>query len=312
MNNLRKSFNRFCFKHRNKGIPNLMLFIILGNAVVYLMSIIQNNYMLYDLLCFDRTLILQGQVWRLFSFIFTSFYRDNILLTAISYLCYYSIGRAIENSWGALRFNLFYLSGILLMDIFAMAFGGILVYVDWYAIDCSSLYYDMGVSLNFSLFLVYATLYPDNHFLLFFIIPVKAWIFAFIDIGQILLEAVSMSYPVFYFPHNLFPLIPLINYFLFMGKDFLNVIPLSWQANFRRLFRKKRKKSADEPKVIPFPQAGSFEATVAKPKGPYNHICTICGRTDESHPDLEFRYCSRCNGYYCYCIDHINNHEHVQ
>ena len=312
MKNLRKSFNRFCFKHRDKGIPNLMLFIVLGNAVVYLMSIIQNNYMLYDLLCFDRALILQGQVWRLFSFIFTSFYRDNILLTAISYLCYYSIGRAIENSWGALRFNLFYLSGVLLMDAFAMAFGGIMIPVNGYMIDCSSLYYDMGVSLNFSLFLVYATLYPNNHFLLFFIIPVKAWIFAFIDIGQILLEAVSMSYPVFCFPHNLFPLIPLINYFLFMGKDFLNVIPLSWQANFRRLFRKKRKKSADEPKVIPFPQAGSFEATVAKPKGPYNHICAVCGRTDESHPDLEFRYCSRCNGYYCYCLDHINNHEHVQ
>ena len=52
--------------------------------------------------------------------------------------------------------------------------------------------------------------------------------------------------------------------------------------------------------------------TPVKPKEAYTHRCTICGRTDVSHPDLEFRYCSRCNGYHCYCIDHINNHEHIQ
>ena len=43
----------------------------------------------------------------------------------------------------------------------------------------------------------------------------------------------------------------------------------------------------------------------------YTHKCTVCGRTDTDYPDLEFRYCSKCNGYYCYCIDHINNHVHI-
>jgi hypothetical protein len=27
---------------------------------------------------------------------------------------------------------------------------------------------------------------------------------------------------------------------------------------------------------------------------------------------LEFRYCSKCNGYFCYCQDHISNHTHVE
>ena len=44
----------------------------------------------------------------------------------------------------------------------------------------------------------------------------------------------------------------------------------------------------------------------------YTHKCTVCGRTDVSNPELEFRYCSKCNGYYCYCSDHINNHSHIQ
>ena len=45
---------------------------------------------------------------------------------------------------------------------------------------------------------------------------------------------------------------------------------------------------------------------------PYRHKCTVCGRTDADYPNLEFRYCSKCKGYYCYCIDHINNHAHIQ
>ena len=48
------------------------------------------------------------------------------------------------------------------------------------------------------------------------------------------------------------------------------------------------------------------------PKAPYTHRCTVCGRTDVSNPELEFRYCSRCKGYYCYCQDHINNHVHIE
>ena len=99
MKKLRQRFNRFSFQNRNKGIPNLMLYIVLGNAIVYLLSMSQKDFSLYNILCFDRNAILQGQVWRLASYVFTSFSSDNLLLTAISYLCYYSIGKAIENVW---------------------------------------------------------------------------------------------------------------------------------------------------------------------------------------------------------------------
>jgi len=100
-----------------------------------------------------------------------------------------------------------------------------------------------------------------------------------------------------------------MNYFLFFGKDVGNVIPMSWKANFRRLFRNKPAKKTG---TIPFPSAGSYEATVATPKAPYTHRCTVCGRTDVSNPELEFRYCSRCSGYHCYCSDHISNHSHIE
>lgn len=283
MKNLRRNFERFCLRNRNKGIPNLMLYICIGNAVMYVISMVTRNYTLYNLLSFNRRLILQGQVWRLFTYPLT-YLTSNILLMAISLLCYYSLGNAMERMWGTLKFNIFYLTGVVLMDIYAMIF------------NCSAnVYY-----LNMSLFLGYATLFPDASFLLFFIIPVKAWVLALFDLVIILLGVFSPPFTA----ANLFPLIALGNYFLFFGKDVLNVIPLSWQGNARKLFHKKPK----QPKVIQF----HVSQKPQEPKQNYNHRCTVCGRTDVSNPELEFRYCSKCKGYYCYCQDHINNHVHIQ
>ena len=295
---MRKRFERFCFQNRDKGIPNLMLYLCIGTAVVYLFSFATDNWILYNVLGFDRELILQGQVWRLFTYPLLT-YRSNILLQLMYLVCYYSLGRAIENVWGTLRFNLFYLSGVVMMDIYCMLFGG-----------TADVYY-----LNLSLFLSYATMYPESNFLLFYIIPVKAWIFAILDLVLVLNGLI-----VYPFPENLFSVISLANYFLFFGKDVLNVIPLSWRMNARRLFRRKKASSGStgsseaqpRPRVVPFPSAGSHQATVATVKAPYTHKCTVCGRTDVSHPDLEFRYCSRCNGYHCYCQDHISSHTHIE
>ena len=291
MKDLRRRFNRFCFQHRSKGIPNLMLYISLGCALVYLMTQMTQNALLYSLLVFDREAILHGQVWRLITYPLT-FYNSNLLLMAVALFCYYSIGRAMEHIWGTLRFNLFYFCGVILMDIWCMIFGG--------RADVTY--------LNLSLFLSYATMFPDAQFLLFFIIPVKAWIFALVDLLMVLYSLLADP-----FPYNFFSVISLANYFLFFGSDVLNVIPMSWRMNARRLFGKKNyAPKQDRPKVVPFPKADSYEATTAKPQTPYTHKCTICGRTDVSNPELEFRYCSRCSGYHCYCEDHISNHSHIE
>lgn len=293
MKKLRSKFERFCYQHRTKGIPNLMLYVTLGSAIVYILSMLDESYTLYKALCFDRGLILQGQVWRLFTYVFT-FDAGSLLFTAIGLICYYSLGRAMENVWGTLRFNLFYLSGIVMMDIFCLIFGG------WADISY----------LNMSLFLGYATMYPDAQFLLLYIIPVKAWIFALFDLALTAYQVIMLT-ATGLFPYSLFPLVAIANYFLFFGKEVLNVIPLSWRANASRLFRKAPKNTSGK-KPIQFYTAGSYQATTASVKAPYTHRCTVCGRTDLSNPELEFRYCSRCNGYHCYCQEHISNHTHVQ
>ncbi len=279
MKSLRSRFERFCYRNREKGIPNLMLYVTLGSAIVYLLSLFDGSYTLYNALCFNRELILQGQVWRLFTYVFT-FDAGHLLMTAIALFCYYTLGRAIEMVWGTFRFNLFYLSGVVLMDIFCMILGG-----------AADVYY-----LNMSLFLAYATMYPEARFLLLYIIPVKAWIFAVVDLVLTIYSVVMLTVAGL-FPYSLFPLVAIANYFLFFGKDVVNVIPLSWRMKL------SRKKPKAQPKVV---------FRVVEKKEVFNHKCVVCGRTDVTNPELEFRYCSRCSGYHCYCEEHINNHSHIE
>ena len=286
--NLRTRFERFCFKNRDKGIPNLMLYIAIGNAIVSFFSMANGGSFLYYLLCFDKDLILQGQVWRLFSYVFTQ--TGSSLLSLLFLYFFYLLGRYVENEMGSFKFNLYYLSGILMMDAFAMIFASSEFFL---------LYAEMSTYLHLSLLLTFATLNPHSQFMIMFIIPIKGWVIGLIYMVIVLLDVFNLTFPTLFFPHNLFPLVALGNYLLFMGKDIKNLIPLSW-----------RKKKRQAQKTAPNHGTIQFRT---EPKTPeYSHRCTVCGRTDVSNPELEFRYCSRCNGYFCYCEEHISNHTHVQ
>ena len=103
------------------------------------------------------------------------------------------------------------------------------------------------------------------------------------------------------------PLVPLANYFLFFGSDVQNLFPNSWR--YRRPKQHNPGPYAAGAKPNPNWAKGYQSKTGERP---YRHKCTVCGRTDTDYPNLEFRYCSKCNGYYCYCMDHINNHVHIQ
>lgn len=309
MGNLRRNFERFCYKNRNKGIPNLMLYIVIGSAIVYLLSLINGGSALYELLCFDKAKILKGQVWRLATYVLTYAPGSNPLLILIGLYFFYHLSRHIEIVMGTFKFNLFYFSGILLMDLFAMLFcptsdvliSGTSVPAEYFTY---MVYGDMALYLHMSLILLFATTNPSAQFLIFFIIPVRAWLIGMLDILLLLISVFNMSYPITMFPHNLFPLVGVLNYLLYVGKDVMNLFPFLQKIN-----RRKPQNKNTQAGPIPFGKNASKSQTTASA---YTHRCTVCGRTDVSDPELEFRYCSRCNGYYCYCQDHINNHTHIE
>ena len=315
MKNLRRKFNVFCFKHRDKGIPNLMLYIALGTGLVSFMTMINGGSVLYDLLAFDKAKILQGQVWRLVSWLLTDILSANPLINILFLYFFYRLGRAVEMTIGTFKFNLFYLGGVVLMDVFAMIFcptqdviiGNYMVSAEQFAY----LYGDMAYYLHLSLVLAYATSYPDSQFLIFFIIPIRAWVMALFYLIMVGINVFNMCYPVNLLPHALFPLIGLLNYFIFFSGEMSNLLPLSWRAKLKRKSGSARHKAAPG-KPIPFPNGADYRKNTAPAKADYTHRCAVCGRTDTSHPELEFRYCSRCNGYHCYCEEHISNHTHIE
>ena len=279
MNELRKKWNRFLYNNSGKGIPNLMLFISIGTLIVYFFTIIDPSKVLYRFLCFNRTAILHGQVWRLITYIFIPTSQGIWLFLLL--FAYYGIGRMVENVWGTLKFNLFYLCGVVIMDIAGLILN-----------QTATTYY-----LNLSLFLALATMYPDNKVLLMYIIPIKMKYLAWVYLAFTVLDVVRGDF---------FSVFALLNYFIFFGSDVKNVLPGGGTP-------RPHKKRPSAPSGHQRPNA-NWASSYKSSNGqkPYHHKCTVCGRTDTDYPDLEFRYCSKCSGYHCYCIDHIINHVPIQ
>ncbi len=311
MKNLHHQMERFYYKNRNKGIPNLMLYIVLGTGLVSIFDLVNGGYVLYQLLIFDKAKILQGQVWRLVTWLFTDLSSGNPLLNLLFLYFFYRLGRMVEMTIGTFKFTLFYLAGFVLMNVFAMVFcPAEYVIVAGYPIHL--LYSRMAYYLHLSLVLAFATSYPDSQFYIFYIIPIRAWVMALVYLLVVGIDVMNMCYPVNLMPHALFPLVGLLNYFLLFGGDIPNLLPPTWRAKMRKHAAPVRHRPAPG-RPIQFPGADAAPQPKAQPaKADYTHRCTVCGRTDVSHPHLEFRYCSKCNGYHCYCQDHISNHTHIE
>lgn len=291
MKDLRRRFERFCLKNRGKGIPNLMLVIAIGNLVVYVLSRVDPSNIVYSYLCFSRSAILRGQVWRLFTYVFT-YLNDTagiyLFLAVVSLFCYYQFGKILESYWGPFRFNLYYLTGLLLTDLAALLLGS--------GADAAA--------LNLSLFLAVATIAPEARVLLLFFIPLKMKYMAWVYLGGTVLSVFCICAS----PRS---------------SRSTGCCPSCRCSTICFLRQRRQKHPAGRPALSPAQNyrttgtgarpnanwAGSYHSKTGEK--PYRHKCTVCGRTDTDYPNLEFRYCSKCNGYYCYCIDHINNHVHI-
>lgn len=271
--------DRFCAKHPRFGISNLMLYIVIGQVAVFILDLFFRGMLSSYWLPFSRDLILHGQVWRLVTFIFLPSDSGNPFFLLLGCYFYYWIGTMLEREWGTARFTLFYLSGVVLSVLSGMILG------------ITDIYY-----INLSIFLVIATLYGEMQVLLFFVIPIKMKWMALIDVALILV-AVIQNLMYGSWVGALLPLASFVNYFIFTWPF--------WGAKLGVLRRRA------DPKVVNFKRVQKQAQKQARATGGYRHKCAVCGITDADDPNMEFRYCSKCDGYYCYCMNHINNHVHI-
>lgn len=264
---------RFCYNHPYFGIKNLMLYITIANVAFWVLGAINRPFLSY--LTFDAALILRGQVWRLVTFML--YPPSTGLLAFIAFYFYYWIGNTLEQYWGTGQFTIYFFSGVILTIIY----GFVIYFATGLNVRLDSQY------IYLSMFFSFAALFPDMQVLFMYLIPIKMKYLALVDAIFFLFAVISNPFPV-----NLLPVVAVLNFFIFCGGDLIRRMPSRASkdtVNFRRESRRIRKE-----------QEGKL----------YNHKCAVCGRTDTDYPGLEFRYCSRCQGYHCFCIDHINNHIH--
>lgn len=279
MRKLMNRIERFCYQHPRFGIPNLMMIIAIGSIAMWVLMQMDTTGKLYTLLCMSGERVLHGQIWRIVTFVFVPG-ETNLIWFLISLYFYYWIGSSLEREWGAGKFTIYYLSGMLLTAIY----GVLLSLILGHDVIVNATY------LNLSLFFAFATLFPDVQVLLFFIIPIKVKWLAYVDAALFVLAVITLPFPL-----NLLPVVAVLNYLVFCG---------DWLFDYFRPNRVRQRQ-----KTVNFKREARRINREQNSK-PYNHKCAVCGRTDTDYPELEFRYCSRCAGYHCFCQDHIGNHIH--
>ena len=298
MSNFEKKFGKYAIK-------NLSLILIMCYACGYLMKWINPGFFTY-LYLNPYEIIHHFQIWRLVTWLIVP--PDSFdFWTLLMLYFYYSIGTSLERTWGTYRYNVYIFSGILFTAAGAFILYGVSSLLGaqslglWMTVDGYITYPTMFSTyyVNMSIFLAYAATFPDYEVLLFFILPIKVK-FLGIIYGAMLVYQFIVGYgtssALFYYN---------------LGIRFVITASL---LNFVVFFLTSRKKVRRGPIKIIRQQAVKQQPRheTKKSSGITRHKCAVCGRTDETNPELEFRFCSKCNGNYEYCQDHLFTHTHVQ
>lgn len=304
INRMERKFGRYALR----DLPAIIIGLY---AAGYLLSLVAPNILSY--LTLDPVFILHGQIWRLVTWIIVPPGALDIF-TVIMLFFYFSIAKALVMRWGAFRFNFYFFSGMLFTVIGAFA-----VYA-WYNIR-----FGQPVSLgavfntyyiNMSIFLAFALTYPEAEVLLYFIIPVKMkWM------GILYGVLIAYSFVQSGIGGRVLIIASLLNFLLFW---------LMTRNAGRRSspFGRGSSSAARRPGGSPFGQGGSrqrIDPSARRTSGQNTarqstggpgrtpiHRCAVCGRTELDSDQLEFRYCSKCEGAYEYCQDHLFTHTHVR
>ena len=263
--------NKMEKKFGRYAIHNLMLYLIILYVVGFF--IINTNPAFYvRYLSLDAGAILHGQIWRILTYVIYPPSTNIFWLVLASYI-YYSLGRTLEQVIGTFRFNLFIFIGIL-----GNVLAAIIIYLllgETYLLTADNLYMSMLLAM--------AVTFPDMKFLLFYLIPIPAkWLgcaYGALLVYQFIMGSLASKISI------VMALLNFIFYFFMVRR------PVQSAKQTKR-------------KVVYQMQQNAASA------GP-RHRCAVCGRTEKDDPDLEFRFCSKCEGGLEYCKDHLYTHVHV-
>ncbi|MBQ8647492.1 MAG: Rhomboid family protein [Oscillospiraceae bacterium] len=219
---MEKWLDRMERKYYRFGIPNLTKYLVIGQIIVWAVMMLVNQN-IYSYLMLDKSAILHGQLWRLFTFIFVppaaTIDPLDLFTIALNLYFLYFVGMALENAWGKFRTTAFLLAGMVGCWAACLLVPSVL--------GASFLNGILATSALMSSFtLAFACVYPDAPLMLFFAIPMPAKYLGIIEgllLGRSFLQ-IGMLGP------RLSMLLGLAGFWCFVGPKLWN----KYQAHKRR------------------------------------------------------------------------------
>ena len=285
LNKLERKFGRH-------AITGLMKYIIICYIIGYIIEFVAPRFMSF--LTLEPYMIFHyGQVWRLVSWILIP-PQTNIFFAIIMMIFYYQLGTVLEHTWGSFRFNVYIFGGMIFTVL-----GAILMYFlmgQQVLGGYFSTYY-----INLSIFLAFAVCYPDMKVMLYFIIPIKMKWMAIVYAALAVASTISSGWVA-----RVAILASLLNFIIFflLTRNMKAYSPHEMKR--KRDFRRQMGQSGMGGRTTNAGNGRSGQGQITR------HKCAICGRTELDDPNLEFRFCSKCDGNYEYCQDHLFTHKHVK
>lgn len=310
MSNFERKFGKYAIK-------NLPLILIACYGVGYILQVLDMNGITPNVLSYLELepfkIIANFQIWRLVTWLIVPPDQFSILTLLVLYF-YYSLGTALERTWGTYKYNLYIFSGWIFTVAGAFILFGALYLIYGAPVLMGGAFTTYYV--NLSIFLAFAVTYPNAQVLLFFILPIRVKILGIIYAALLLYEFI-MYLTMGGIGMCVVIIASLLNFIIFY-------ITQKKKMNFDSLLSSKR---SSNPYMRPTGSNGrAYNSGTAtgnqkeeakdhpafKKSGITRHKCAICGKTDESDPDMTFRFCSKCNGNYEYCQNHLFTHQHVE
>ena len=336
---IEKKFGRYAIK-------NLIYYVLGAYVIGYVLALTNERLGWYEYITLSPELVMKGQVWRLFTWVCT-IPQSLSIFVIFMFLFYFFIGKSLEKHMGAFRYNLFIFSGWFLTTLGAMAFYWLTtaIYGSGMGISVEASTY----FLNLTSFLAYALLFPDAIVYFFGILPIKMKILAWIDVGYLGLQIISCIISMISLPNELvqtylvnfgfsisYVRLTIISEIVTIVMSLLNFIIFFICSRKKRAENAKRKKefqqsynSGIDQNKQRFSASGAYYGTGASAQDLNRqeaaksnlrpdssavlvHKCSICGRNSLDNPELTFRFCSKCEGEFEYCQDHLFTHVHVK
>lgn len=298
LNKLERRFGRY-------AIPDLIKYVVAlycAGAVIGMF----NESFYYQYLSLNMEAVFHGQVWRLFTFLIEPYgfskgmgFFISIIFFLFQVNLFFLFGRSLEQAWGTFRFNMYFFSGYLLNIVAAL----ILYLSPLHATQ----YYSGFQYIYWSMFFAFALMNPNMEFLLYMVLPIKVKWLALLDAAYMLYRIISSTYTGFrllsvgatqyasaYFSIAAAIVVAMANFliYFFSTRNYQRINPK--QVHRRREFHRQTT------------QGQNVYGNGAR------HRCAVCGRTELDDDRLDFRYCSKCDGNYEYCSDHLFTHQHVK